>query len=91
MQDNISKLKNLLENLKSKVANDDDAMELIDHALNNLERGVNFDKVVFELNHDLDNYSLSHNFKLPQPLTKLKILLNENPDKWKDAGLTGSI
>lgn len=45
MQSNNQNLKNLLENLKSKVANDDDAMELIDHALNNLERDVNFDKV----------------------------------------------
>lgn len=88
---NLQDLKLLLLNLKLKVANDRDAMELIDHALSNIDHNVNFDKIVFELNHDLNVYSLSHNFKLPAALTKLKIMLNENPDKWREAGLTGSI
>ncbi|KRL30899.1 MAG: bacteriocin immunity protein [Lactobacillus kefiranofaciens] len=56
-----------------------------------MEHGVSLDKVVFELNHDLDNYLLSHNFKLTPELTKLEVSLNENPDKWRNAGLTGSI
>lgn len=65
--------------------------KVINHALSNLEHGVSLEKVVFELNHDLDNYLLSHNFKLTPELTKLEVSLNENPDKWRNAGLTGSI
>ncbi len=65
--------------------------KVINHALSNLEHGVSLDKVVFELNHDLDNYLLSNNFKLTPELTKLEVSLNENPDKWRNSGLTGSI
>ena len=91
MQYNIKQLKSILLSLKPKVAEDSAAVELIDHALSNLEHGVNLDKVIFELKQDLYNYSLSHSFKLPQVLTKLQLMLDENPDKWRDAGLTGSI
>lgn len=89
--ENAKELKALLVNAKSKVAEDSAALELIDHALSNLEHGVNLDKVIFELKQDLNNYSLSHSFKLPQALTKLQLMLDENPNKWRDAGLTGSI
>lgn len=91
MQDNIQSLKKVLEELGQSTINDRDATELINRGLSNLTQGVNFDKVVFELNRNLNNYSLSHGFKLPQTLIKLKVILNENPDKWKFAGLTGSI
>ena len=89
--ENAKELKALLVNAKSKVAEDSAALELIDHALSNLEHGVNLDKVIFELKQDLNNYSLSHSFKLPQALTKSQLMLDENPDKWRDTGLTGSI
>lgn len=89
--ENAKELKALLVNAKPKVAEDSAAVELIDHALNNLEHGVDLDKVIFELKQDLNNYSLSHSFKLPQVLTKLQLKLDENPDKWRDAGLTGLI
>lgn len=89
--ENVKELKLLLVNAKQKVAEDSAAVELIDHALSNLEQGVSLDKVIFELKQELNNYSLSHSFKLPQALTKLQLMLDENPDKWRDAGLTGSI
>lgn len=89
--ENAKELKALLVNAKPKVAEDSAAVELIDHALNNLEHGADLDKVIFELKQDLNNYSLSHSFKLPQVLTKLQLKLDENPNKWRDAGLTGSI
>ena len=84
MQYNIKQLQSILLSLKPKVAEDSAAVELIEH-------GVDLDKVIFELKQDLNNYSLSHSFKLPQVLTKLQLMLDENPDKWRDAGLTGSI
>lgn len=84
-------LKAQLVKVKQKVADDSAAVALINHALSNLEQGVNLDKVIFDLKRDLNNYSLSHNFKLPQPLTELQLKLDENPNKWRDAGLTGSI
>ena len=74
--ENAKELKALLVNAKSKVAEDSAALELIDHALSNLEHGVNLDKVIFELKQDLNNYSLSHSFKLPQALTKLQLMFN---------------
>ena len=91
MQDNGQNLKKILEELRQETVNDRDATKLINQGLSKLTQGVNFDKVVFELNRDLNHYSLVHGFKLPQALIRLKIMLNENPDKWKFAGLTGSI
>lgn len=91
MQDNGQNLKKILEELRQETVNDRDATKLINQGLSKLTQGVNFDKVVFELNRELNNYSLVHGFKLPQALIRLKIMLNENPDKWKFAGLTGSI
>ena len=89
--ENAKELKSLLVGVKQKVVEDSAAVELINHALSNLEQGVNIEKVVFDLKRDLNNYSLSHNFKLYQPLTELPLKLDENPNKWRDAGLTGSI
>lgn len=88
--ENSKKLKSVLVSTKQNVA-DDAAVELINRALNNLEHGVDLDKVVFELKRDVNGYSLSHDFKLPPALTKLQLMLDENPDKWRYAGLTGSI
>ena len=84
-------MKAQLVKVKQKVADDSAAVALINHALSNLEQGVNLDKVIFDLKRDLNNYALSHNFKLPQPLTELQLKLDENPNKWRDAGLTGSM
>ena len=89
--ENAKELKSLLVGVKQKVVEDSAAVELINHALSNLEQGVNIEKVVFDLKRDLNNYSLSHNFKLSQPLTELQLKLDENPNKWRDAGLTGSM
>ena len=89
--ENAKELQSLLVGVKQKVVEDSAAVELINHALSNLEQGVNIEKVVFDLKRDLNNYSLSHNFKLSQPLTELQLKLDENPNKWRDAGLTGSI
>ena len=87
----IHELKAQLVKVKQKVADDSAAVALINHALSNLEQGVNLDKVIFDLKRDLNNYALSHNFKLPQSLTELQLKLDENPNKWRDAGLTGSM
>lgn len=42
---NLQDLKSLLLNLKPKVVDDRDAVELIDHALSNIDHNVNFDHV----------------------------------------------
>ena len=89
--ENVKELKAQLVKVKQQVADDSAAVALINHALSNLEQGVNLDKVIFDLKRDLNNYALSHNFKLPQPLTELQLKLDENPNKWRDAGLTGSM
>ena len=58
--ENAKELKSLLVGVKQKVVEDSAAVELINHALSNLEQGVNIEKVVFDLKRDLNNYSLSH-------------------------------
>ena len=68
--------------LQKECADDRDTTALIDNALDDLKHNVDLDKVIFRLNH---------NFKLSPALTKLQIMLRENPNKWTDAGLTGSI
>lgn len=66
-------------------------MTIIDHALSEVEQDVDLNKVAFKLNQEINDYSLTHDFKLPSTLTKLKIMLDEDPNKWTGAGLTGSI
>ena len=73
------------------IIGDPEAMTIIDHALIEIEQDIDLNKVVFKLNQEIDNYSLTHDFKLPSTLTKLKIMLDENPNKWTEAGLTGSV
>ena len=73
------------------ITGDPEAMTIIDHALIEIEQDIDLNKVVFKLNQETDNYSLTHDFKLPSTLTKLKIMLDENPNKWAEAGLTGSV
>lgn len=58
--ENAKELKSLLVGVKQKVVEDSAAVELINHALSNLEQGVNIEKVVFDLKRDLNNYSLSY-------------------------------
>ncbi|WP_164515970.1 bacteriocin immunity protein [Lactobacillus acidophilus] len=85
------KLQQVLMNLQKECASDRDAGALIDNALDDLKHNVDLDKVIFRLNQNISNYSLAHDFKLTPALTKLQIMLRENPNKWTDAGLTGSI
>lgn len=73
------------------ITGDVEAMTIIDHALSEIEQDIDLNKVIFKLNQEIDNYSLMHDFKLPSTLTKLKIMLDENPNKWTGAGLKGSI
>lgn len=73
------------------ITGDIEAMTIIDHALSEVEQDVDLNKVAFKLNQEINDYSLTHDFKLPSTLTKLKIMLDEDPNKWTGAGLTGSI
>lgn len=73
------------------ITGDPEAMTIIDHALSEVEQDVDLNKVAFKLNQEINDYSLTHDFKLPSTLTKLKIMLDEDPNKWTGAGLTGSI
>ncbi|NRO08950.1 bacteriocin immunity protein [Lactobacillus helveticus] len=87
------KLKSVLLSMKTQpdITGDVEAMTIIDHALSEIEKDIDLNKVIFKLNQEIDNYSLMHDFKLPSTLTKLKIMLDENPNKWTGAGLKGSI
>ena len=87
------KLKSVLLSMKTQpdITGDVEAMTIIDHALSEIEQDIDLNKVIFKLNQEIDNYQLMHDFKLPSTLTKLKIMLDENPNKWTGAGLKGSI
>ncbi|MBM6958951.1 bacteriocin immunity protein [Lactobacillus gallinarum] len=87
------RIKSILLSMQTQpdITGDPEAMTIIDHALIEIEQDIDLNKVVFKLNQEIDNYSLTHDFKLPSTLTKLKIMLDENPNKWTEAGLTGSV
>lgn len=87
------RIKSILLSMQTQpdITSDPEAMTIIDHALIEIEQDIDLNKVVFKLNQEIDNYSLTHDFKLPSTLTKLKIMLDENPNKWAEAGLTGSV
>ncbi|MBM6972805.1 MULTISPECIES: bacteriocin immunity protein [Lactobacillus] len=87
------RIKSILLSMQTQpdITGDPETMTIIDHALIEIEQDIDLNKVVFKLNQEIDNYSLTHDFKLPSTLTKLKIMLDENPNKWAEAGLTGSV
>lgn len=87
------RIKSILLSMQTQpdITGDPETMTIIDHALIEIEQDIDLNKVVFKLNQEIDNYSLMHDFKLPSTLTKLKIMLDENPNKWTEAGLTGSV
>lgn len=85
------KLQQALTSLQKECVNDQEATRLINDALSELKHNIDVDKVILGLNQNINNYSLTYNFQLPAALTKLQIMLRENPDKWRNAGLTGSI
>lgn len=83
-------LKSILIALKKNddISSDKQAAAIIDEALANLDKKMDLAKVIFKLNQAINQYSIAHGLKLPSSLTKLKMMLDENPDKWQDAGLT---
>ncbi len=83
-------LKSILTTLKKNddISLDKQAVAIIDEALANLDKKMDLTKVIFKLKQAIDRYSIAHGLKLPSSLTKLKMMLDENPDKWQDAGLT---
>lgn len=87
------RIKSILLSMQTQpdITGDPEAMTIIDHALSEVEQDVDLNKVAFKLNQEINDYSLTHDFKLPSTLTKLKIMLDEDPNKWTGAGLTGSI
>lgn len=87
------RIRSILLSMKTQpdITGDIEAMTIIDHALSEVEQDVDLNKVAFKLNQEINDYSLTHDFKLPSTLTKLKIMLDEDPNKWTGAGLTGSI
>ncbi|WP_297953925.1 bacteriocin immunity protein [uncultured Lactobacillus sp.] len=89
----MTEIRSFLLNAKSQsdIANDSDALAIIDHALSAIEQNTDLNKIVFKLKQEINDYSLMHNFKLSSTLTKLKIMLDENPGKWAEVGLIGSI
>lgn len=68
-----------------------EAYLLIDTAFNKLNEGIDLQKIIYQLKQDINIYSISHGFKLPESLTKLQIILNKNVDKWTDLGDTLSL
>ncbi len=86
-------LKRFLLNLKKNddVSENDDELQIINKALIALQQKEDFSKITAKLNQAINLYSLSHNFQLTKSLTQLKILLNENADKWKGAGITFAV
>ena len=93
MKINDSSLKEILIKAKnqSDVVTDLKAQELIEGALEKLDKKTNVKRVIFNLKQDINMYSLAHGFKLPETLTKLQLLLDKDPDKWAGAGETLSL
>lgn len=93
MQKNINKFKEFLVKAKinADIATDPEAQKLIETAVEKLDKKTNLQKVVFNLKQDINLYSVTHGFKLPETLTKLQLLLDKNPDKWAGAGETLSL
>ena len=91
MQDKAQELEKMLIRAKQEVSTDGDAAWLLEQAVSMIKSGSSLDKVIFTLNQNLNNYSLTHGFRLPAGLTELKIKLVEKPDKWSGAGVTGTI
>ena len=82
MKINDSSLKEILIKAKnqSDVVTDLKAQELIEGALEKLDKKTNVKRVIFNLKQDINMYSVAHGFKLPETLTKLQLLLDKDPD-----------
>ena len=93
MKINDSSLKEILIKAKnqSDVVTDLKAQELIEGALEKLDKKTNVKRVIFNLKQDINMYSVANGFKLPETLTKLQLLLDKDPDKWAGAGETLSL
>ena len=90
---NETKLKEMLDKIKanSDIATDPEAQNLIDTAIEILDKEINLQKVIFHIKQDINLYSVAHGFKLPETLTKLQLLLDKDLDKWAGAGATLSL
>lgn len=88
-----SKLKKLLIKIKNNndIVTDPQAQQIIEVAIESLDKKIDLQKVVFVLKQDINMYSVSHGFKLPETLTKLQLVLNKDVDKWNGAGITLSL
>ena len=91
MQDNVQELTKMLIRIEQEVSIDRDTIDLIEQAISMIKNGGSVDKVVFTLNQNLNNYSLTHGFRLSAGLTELKLKLSESPNKWRGAGITDAI
>ena len=90
MKINDSSLKDILINAKkhSYVVTDLKAQQLIEGALEKLDKKTNVKRVIFNLKQDINMYTVAHGYKQPETLTKLQLLLDKDPDKWAGAGET---
>lgn len=88
-----NKLKTVLIELRNTndIVIDPQAQQLIEVAIEKLDKNTDLRKVIFCLKQDINIYAVSHGFKLPETLTKLQLLLDKDIDKWNGAGITLSL
>ena len=85
--------KELLTKIKanSDITTDLETQKIIEAAIERIDKKVDLQKVIFKLKQDISMYFVAHGFKLPETLTKLQLLLDQDPNKWAGAGETMSL